>query len=73
MHFYEANAPVLGDDTYGGTSTSTTRLIDRQALHARSLGFEHPDGERRFVEAPYPQDFADALEALREGREWRGG
>jgi len=71
MHFYEANAPVLGDDTYGGSSTSNTRIIDRQALHARSLGFEHPDGSRRHVEAAYPADFERALETLERGGDWR--
>jgi 23S rRNA pseudouridine1911/1915/1917 synthase len=41
-------------------------LCPRQALHARTLGFEHPvTGERLFFEAPLPQDMHDVLEAWR--------
>lgn len=71
MHFYEANAPVLGDSMYAGRATSNTKLIDRQALHARLLGFEHPDGRQMRFEAAYPADFRAALEHLRGGGEWR--
>ncbi|MFW6057240.1 MAG: RluA family pseudouridine synthase [Persicimonas sp.] len=71
MHFFEANAPLLGDTVYGGKNTSGASIIDRQALHARELGFDHPDGGHIHVEAPYPEDFAQALEALRAGKEWR--
>lgn len=71
MHFYEANAPVLGDSMYAGRSTSNATVIDRQALHARVLGFEDPDGEHRRFVADYPEDFRDALEHLRGGGEWR--
>ncbi|MFU8806909.1 MAG: RluA family pseudouridine synthase [Bradymonadaceae bacterium] len=72
MHFFEANAPLLGDELYGGKVTSSTPLIARQALHAVLLGFEHLDGRRITCEAPYPADFAGALEALRAGKSWRG-
>lgn len=71
MHFFEANAPLLGDTLYGNPLTSSTPLIARQALHARSLGFEHPDGMRVDRVAPYPADFEDALKALRAGKSWR--
>jgi 23S rRNA pseudouridine1911/1915/1917 synthase len=71
MHFFEANCPLLGDEVYGGKNTSNTKLIDRQALHARELGFEHPNGSHVHRQAPYPDDFAKALEALRAGKSWR--
>jgi 23S rRNA pseudouridine1911/1915/1917 synthase len=72
MHFYEANAPVLADSLYAGRSTSRARVIDRQALHARSLVFVHPEsGERVAIESEYPEDFRRALAELREGRDWR--
>ncbi|AWV89206.1 RluA family pseudouridine synthase [Bradymonas sediminis] len=71
MHFFEANAPLLGDSLYGTALTQATPLIGRQALHARSLGFDHPDGSRVECESPYPADFQDALEALRAGKSWR--
>ena len=70
MHLAEAGAPILGDSLYGGRKTSASRLIGRQALHARTLGFVHLDGSEVFVEAPYPADFAGALESLRRGSQW---
>ncbi len=71
MHFFEANAPVLGDHLYGGRTTSASSIIDRQALHALTLGIEHPDGRTIRRQSPYPPDFQAAVEALRRGRDWR--
>ncbi|MBA2661075.1 MAG: RluA family pseudouridine synthase [Bradymonadaceae bacterium] len=71
MHFMHANAPLLGDALYGGPRTAQSPLITRQALHAFVIGFEHLDGTRIRREAPYPPDFAHALEALRAGKDWR--
>jgi len=72
MHFYEAECPLLGDQLYGGKAASRSRLITRQALHARTLGFPHiGDTEHVSVTAPYPEDFAAALDALRSGKPWR--
>lgn len=71
MHFYEANAPVLADELYAGTATSSPSIIDRQALHALTLGVEHPDGHRIDCRSPYPSDFRSALEQLRNGADWR--
>lgn len=71
MHFYEANAPLLGDPVYGGRATSSAAIIDRPALHALTLGVEHPDGHRIDCRAAYADDFAAALNALRSGRDWR--
>lgn len=71
MHLYEANAPILGDELYGGKATRATKLIARQALHARRIAFSHPGGEYLEFEAPYPDDFAAALHALRAGKDWR--
>lgn len=71
MHFHEAGCPLLGDQLYGGPATQNNRLISRQALHAYSLGFTHLTGEEILAIAPYPEDFAHALEALRAGKLWR--
>lgn len=44
------------------------RDLGRPALHAQSLGFEHPvSGERLRFEAEMPRDLRAAVEALREG------
>jgi len=39
------------------------KIIPRQALHAKSLGFIHPKtGEFRYFESPLPQDMEDVLQ-----------
>lgn len=43
------------------------QLMPRQALHARSLGFEHPEsGKKMLFEVGLPEDFTNVLE------KWRG-
>ena len=56
-------APSAGD------VDSDAVLIDRQALHAHALRFDHPmTGEEIRLTAPLPADMARTLEALREFR-----
>ena len=71
MHLAELGAPLLGDLPYGGRIVSPNRLIPRVALHARVLGFRHPDGRLLSFEVEPPADFASAVEALRRGSTWR--
>ncbi len=71
MHLSEANSPILSDPIYGGKAGNECKLIHRLALHARTLGFNNVDGEAVFCEAPYPEDFNNALEMLRAGKSWR--
>ena len=71
MHLSEANAPILADPIYGGKAANEAKVIARLALHARTLGFVGVDGTKVFCEAPYPVDFAEALENLRAGKSWR--
>lgn len=53
----------------GGEPSEGTVLLSRQALHARSLSFIHPEsGKELTVTAPLPPDIAAVLEALREYR-----
>lgn len=76
VHMAHKNCSLIGDPVYGrhrgikahgrgdafDTATSLARKLTRQALHAASLGFDHPvTGERVFVETPLPPD----LQALR--------
>jgi len=68
---------VLGDKLYGtGMKSRTVHLsaaqkaaldtLDRQALHAAALGFEHPKtGEKHFYEAPLPDDLQDLLTQMK--------
>ena len=72
VHFSEHGCPIIGDRLYGGRAMKSISLIDRQALHARSLGFIHPvSGEELRFEAEVPEDFKHAEETLRRGGSWR--
>jgi 23S rRNA pseudouridine1911/1915/1917 synthase len=77
VHMAHLGHPLLGDALYGaGFRTKANRLtqaqqealraLDRQALHAAVLGFEHPvTGETLRFESPLPADMARLLTALR--------
>ncbi len=55
--------PLLGDLLYGAARSD---LIERPALHAYSLSFLHPSsGLPTSFDAPYPDDFRNALERLK--------
>ena len=71
VHLSEAGHPLLGDTLYGGRAAARSSRMGRQALHAATLGFVHPDGRVLRFEAPLPDDFATALEALRRGAPWQ--
>jgi 23S rRNA pseudouridine1911/1915/1917 synthase len=74
VHLSEAGTPILGDPLYGKPPKDpfVRHLADtlgHQALHARHLGFDHPEsGERVRFDAPPPLDFTTALRALRLAR-----
>lgn len=68
-HLRHLNHPLVGDVTYGSGAINrhyrATYNLHRLALHARSLGFDHPEtGERVRVYAPVPPDLGDALARL---------
>ncbi len=64
VHLSALGFPILADNLYGAPPT---KLITRPALHAFSLDFEF--GEKPFsFTAPYPEDFAAALAALRSAQ-----
>ena len=77
VHMAHAGHPLLGDQVYGsGFRSSTTKLseaskaalkaLNRQALHAATLGFDHPiSGKPMRFESPAPADIGTLLEALR--------
>ena len=76
VHLAHVGCPVLCDALYGGRSEITRRelteqgedgsvLLDRQALHAHKLTFEHPhSGELLSITAPIPADIQTVLDAL---------
>lgn len=76
-HFKYLNHPLFNDERYGGDKIlkGTTfskykqfiencfKICPRQALHAKSLGFDHPKtGERMHFEVPMPQDMVELLD-----------
>jgi 23S rRNA pseudouridine1911/1915/1917 synthase len=80
VHLSFLNHPVLGDPEYGGRqkwiggihdikrslAQKLLSLIDRQALHAKRLGFIHPQTkEYQEFDSQIPQDIQDTLDLLR--------
>jgi len=63
VHMKHLGHPVAGDRQYGGGIE-----MSRQALHARKLGFTHPDtGKYVEFEAPVPGDISDFLDKAAGG------
>lgn len=78
VHMAHIRHPLVGDRTYGGRSrpvkgadprlTEALQGCPRQALHAISLGLEHPaTGEAMRWEIPMAADMDDLLTLLRMG------
>ena len=76
VHLAHIGHPLLGDATYGAgfkasrsklpdAARDTLKSLNRQALHATILGFEHPvSGQPLYFESPAPADLANLIEAL---------
>lgn len=66
VHFAEAGHPLLGDTRYGRNQIDTQRLwpFPRIALHAASLGFDHPvTGQALSFDTKLPNEFHSFLRA----------
>jgi len=86
-HFQFIGHPLFNDKEYGGDSVlkGTTftkykqfvencfKILPRQALHAKSLAFDHPrTGKRLFFDSDLPEDMTKVIEKWRKyisGRE----
>jgi len=81
VHMKHIGHTLFNDERYGGerilkgtTFTKYKQFVDncfkvlpRQALHAKTLGFEHPTtGKFMRFESPIPQDMEDSI------KKWRG-
>ena len=78
VHMAHIGHPLLGDASYGTGFKSAVaklspaaqgelKLLNRQALHATLLGFEHPrTGRALHFERPPPSDLTRLIAALRE-------
>jgi 23S rRNA pseudouridine1911/1915/1917 synthase len=70
IHLGEAGTPLCGERIYDrplhGRPLPDGSGIERVALHAATLGLEHPEGRRMSWTAPLPADMAELLRRLRE-------
>ena len=77
VHMDHIRHPLVGDVMYGGKNKfiagtskkliKEVNLFKRQALHARTLSFRHPDTAQIVsFEAPIPSDLSDLLALLGE-------
>jgi 23S rRNA pseudouridine1911/1915/1917 synthase len=75
VHFSETQRPIVGDPVYGGAGRTKAlgdlglrRLVEhlnRQALHARLLGFIHPEsGEYLEFTSPLSEDMQSIVDYL---------
>lgn len=65
VHMDYIHHPLAGDPVYGPRHTLP---IAGQALHARTLGFDHPvTGQRMLFEAPLPEDIQRLVSGLQQG------
>ena len=68
VHLAHLGFPVVGDLVYGRRANAVLReksgyAPQRQLLHARRIGFNHPgSGKRIVVEAQFPDDFSKAID-----------
>lgn len=82
VHMQHLGHPIVADELYNGRkllrladlveelpADQDQILIERQALHARRLAFDHPaTGQRLEFQAPLPEDMQRTLDALRKYR-----
>ena len=79
-HMKHIGHPLFGDERYGGTEilrgersskykafiNNCFAICPRQALHAKTLGFVHPEtGEQMDFNSEWPEDFAGLIEKWR--------
>jgi 23S rRNA pseudouridine1911/1915/1917 synthase len=81
VHFSHIKHPLFNDEEYGGNQilkgTTFTKyqqfikncfkILPRQALHAKSLAFDHPvTGKRLFFDSNLPDDMVQVIEKWRK-------
>ena len=77
VHMNFKGNPILGDKSYGKSKRKFKKInaniekkinnFNRQALHAKSLGFVHPKTEKEiFFEAERPKDFDTLIKSLKK-------
>jgi 23S rRNA pseudouridine1911/1915/1917 synthase len=70
VHMAYKRYPLLGDPVYGGRRIHKFKNFNRQALHAASLGLDHPNsGEFMQWTAALPDDMLTLLEELKQDKQ----
>ncbi|WP_430419217.1 RluA family pseudouridine synthase [Phenylobacterium sp.] len=64
VHLASIGRPIAGDARYGGALMVNGQPIPRLMLHATALGFPHPGGGTKRLEAPPPADMAELIDTL---------
>jgi len=75
VHMNFKGNPIIGDKSYGKSKKRFKKInpniekkinnFNRQALHAKSLGFIHPSSKKEvFFEARRPKDFEELIKSL---------
>ena len=64
VHMAHIGRPLAGDARYGGPLALGGFAAPRLMLHASALEFPHPEGGRRRVDAPPPEDFRSLAASL---------
>ncbi|MDC0231982.1 RluA family pseudouridine synthase [Pelagibacteraceae bacterium] len=75
VHMNFKGNPIIGDKSYGKSKKKFKKInpiiekkinnFNRQALHAKSLGFVHPSSKKEiFFEAKRPKDFEELIKNL---------
>lgn len=80
VHMAYINHPVFGDPVYNGRKlnyghtlpkmnsrlNNLLKIINRQALHAKTLGFIHPNTKEKVnFDSPLPEDMLELIEGLK--------
>jgi len=77
VHMAYKGNPIIGDKSYGKSKIRFKKInldlekkilnFNRQALHAKSLGFIHPKtGKEVFFESPRPAEFEELIKILKK-------
>lgn len=64
VHLASIGRPIAGDARYGGALVVGGHAVPRLMLHARALGFPHPAGGTKRLEAEPPADMAELVRKL---------
>lgn len=64
VHLASIGRPIAGDARYGGALMVAGEPVPRLMLHATALGFPHPGGGTKRLEAAPPADMAELIVKL---------